>query len=88
MKNNMEVNNELLEEMVEEINVRFRDMTYAQLTAKGHIQLVDTSRRYYDDYELEEKLKGILDYIAEEFDVDLAYEGYYRNSIVCSVIEY
>ena len=52
----MEVNNELLEEMVEEIKTR--DLVlYTQLTAKGHIQLVDTSRRYYDDYELEEKLK-------------------------------
>ena len=88
VKNNVEANIELLEEMVEEINVRFRGMVYAQITTKGYIQLADTSRRYYDDYELEEKLKGILDYITEEFDVDLAYEGYYRNSIVCSVIEY
>lgn len=88
VKNNVEANIELLEEMVEEINVRFRGVVYAQITTKGYIQLVDTSRRYYDDYELEEKLKGILDYIAEEFDVDLVHEGYYKNSIVCSVIEY
>lgn len=88
MKNNMEVKVDLLEEMVEEINVRFRGMVVAQVTMKGDIQLTSVSRRYYDDYELEEKLQGVADYIADEFNVDLVYEGYYKNSIVCSVIEY
>ena len=88
MKNNMEVKVDLLEEMVEEINVRFRGVVVAQVTMKGDIQLTSVSRRYYDDYELEEMLQGVVDYIADEFDVTLAFENYYKNSIVCSVIEY
>lgn len=88
MKNNVKVNVDLLEEMVEEINVRFRGMIVAQMTNKGNIQLTNITRRYYENYELEEKLQGVVDYIADEFDVDLTYEGYYKNSIVCSVIEY
>ena len=88
MANTQYNNLELVNKICEEVNETFYHLVEANITTKGNIQLSLKTRKYVDDYELEEMLQGVADYIADEFDVTLAFENYYKNSIVCSVIEY
>lgn len=81
-------NMELLENIVEEINEEFRYLCMATLTNKEKIQLTVKSRKHMDEYEVEELLQGVINYVSDEFDVTFAFDNYYKNSIVCSIVEF
>ena len=71
---NVNTNIELLETIVEEVNYMFEG-------ACG-------KRGYSNEYELEEKVQRVIEYLVYKFDVDFMVEDYYQNSIIYSVIEF
>ena len=79
---NVNTNIELLETIVEEVACK------ARLTRKGNIQLICGKRGYSNEYELEEKVQRVIEYLVYKFDVDFMVEDYYQNSIIYSVIEF
>ena len=60
----------------------------AGLTGKGNIRLICGRRGYSNEYELEEKVQRVIEYLVYKFDVDFMVEDYYQNSIIYSVIEF
>lgn len=85
---NVNTNIELLETIVKEINYMFEGALQARLTRKGNIQLICGKRGYSNEYELEEKVQRVIEYLVCKFNVDFVVEDYYQNSIIYSVIEF
>ena len=85
---NVNTNIELLETIVEEVNYVFEGACKARLTRKGNIQLICGKRGYSNEYELEEKVQRVIEYLVYKFNVDFMVEDYYQNSIIYSVIEF
>lgn len=85
---NVNTNIELLETIVKEINYMFEGVLQARLTRKGNIQLICGKRGYSNEYELEEKVQRVIEYLVCKFNVDFVVEDYYQNSIIYSVIEF
>lgn len=75
-----------LETLAEEINEEFKYTVDAHITSKGKLQLTYKSRKYYECYELEELLSGVMDYISDLYDVDFTIVNYYKNTLLVSVI--
>ena len=86
MNNNAQ--NQLMEEIAEELNEEFRSMVIANVTQKGNLHIALKTRKHYEEYEIEEMLRGVLDYASEKFNVDFSIKNFYRSAIIAEVFEY
>ena len=86
MNNNAQ--NQLMEEIAEELNEEFHSMVVANVTQKGNLHIALKTRKHYDEYEIEEMLRGVLDYASEKFNVDFSIKNFYQSAIIAEVFEY
>lgn len=86
MNNNAQ--NQLMEEIAEELNEEFRSMVIANVTQKGNLHIALKTRKHYDEFEVEEMLRGVLDYASEKFNVDFSIKNFYQSAIIAEVFEY
>lgn len=86
MNNNAQ--NQLMEEIAEELNEEFRSMVVANVTQKGNLHIALKTRKHYDEFEVEEMLRGVLDYASEKFNVDFSIKNFYQSAIIAEVFEY
>lgn len=86
MNNNTQ--NQLMEEIAEELNEEFHSMVIANVTQKGNLHIALKTRKHYDEFEVEEMLRGVLDYASEKFNVDFSIKNFYQSAIIAEVFEY
>ena len=86
MNNNAQ--NQLMEEIAEELNEEFRSMVIANVTQKGNLHIALKTRKHYDEFEVEEMLRCVLDYASEKFNVDFSIKNFYQSAIIAEVFEY
>ena len=86
MNNNAQ--NQLMEEIAEELNEEFRSMVIANVTQKGNLHIALKTRKHFEEYEVEEMLRGVLDYASEKFNVDFSIKNFYQSAIIAEVFEY
>ena len=41
-----------------------------------------------EEYEVEEMLRGVLDYASEKFNVDFSIKNFYQNALIVEAFEY
>ena len=86
MNNNAQ--NQLMEEIAEELNEEFHSMVVANVTQKGNLHIALKTRKHYEEFEIEEILRGVLDYASEKFNVDFSIKNFYQSAIIAEVFEY
>ena len=86
MNNNTQ--NQLIEEIAEELNEEFHSMVVANVTQKGNLHIALKTRKHFEEYEVEEMLRGVLDYASEKFNVDFSIKNFYQSAIIAEVFEY
>ena len=86
MNNNAQ--NQLMEEIAEELNEEFRSMVIANVTQKGNLHIALKTRKHFEEYEVEEMLRGVLDYASEKFNVDFSIKNFYQSALIVEVFEY
>lgn len=78
----------LVNKICEEVNETFYHLVEANITTKGNIQLSLKTRKYVDEYEVEEQLSGVFEYVAEKFNVDFTIINYYKRALIVEVDTY
>ena len=63
-------------------------MVIANVTQKGNLHIALKTRKHYDEFEVEEMLRGVLDYASEKFNVDFSIKNFYQNALIVEAFEY
>lgn len=78
----------LVEEIAEEVNEEFRSLVCANVTSKGNLSLQLKTHKRYDEYEIEDMLSGVFEYVTEKYDVDFAITNFHKNTLVVEVMSF